>query len=116
MTGVAGWDECAFSAAFDERPVLGRLQIVMVAAEPYEPLEDRRMCLRPIPAVVVLQEREAVAALRGAGRVQPLERGLLVGVGTTPQMSDADNVLAFGDDGGEERVFGVEEVADRRGG
>jgi hypothetical protein len=55
--------------------------------------------------MVGLQEREVVAALDGARGIEPLESGLLVGVGAAPEVGDADDVFAFGDDGGEERVF-----------
>src|ERR671910_1749059 len=60
--------------------------------------------------MVDLQERETVATFGCAGGVQPLEGGLLVGVWTSPEVGDADDLRALGDHCGEERVIGVDEV------
>ena len=52
--------------------------------------------------MVVLQEGDAVATLGGAGRIEPLESCLLVSGGPAPEVGDANDVLALGDDSGEE--------------
>ncbi len=112
MSGIVACDEGSFAATFDERPTVGGLEVVVVWTEPVEELENGGMGVGPVLAVVVLQERQAVAALGGAGWIEPLERALLMGVGTPAQMGDADDVFAFGDDGGEEWVFRIDQVAD----
>lgn len=113
MSRVVGWDEDAFAAAVDKRPVLSGLAVVMVGAEPIEQLEDRGLCSRPVFAVVRLKKRHAVTPFDGTGGIQPLEGALLVGVGTPAQVRHPHHVLALGHDGSQERVLGVEKVPDR---
>ena len=77
MAGVLGIDEGAWALPVDEGPVPGGLEPVVVAAEPIEEVEDGDAGAGPVVAVVVLEERELVAALGGAGRVEPFEGALL---------------------------------------
>src|SRR5215216_3190744 len=74
MSDVFGRDDGPLAAAFDECPSFRGLEVVMVGAEPVEKLEDGRMGVSPVLAVVVLQVGEVATSLDGTGRVQPLER------------------------------------------
>src|SRR5262249_7007592 len=79
------------------------------------PVEDGQVRLRPVLAVVVLEVGGAAAPFDRAGRVEPFERALLLGVGAPAQVGHAHDLLAVGGDGGEERIGGVDQVADDRG-
>ena len=106
MSGIVGRDEGAFAASLDQAPADGGLEVVVVRTEPIEQLEDRGVGLGPVLTMIVLQMSQAVAALGGAGGIEPLERALLMGVGAPSEVRDSDNVLALGDDRGQEWVFG----------
>ncbi|MGH8986283.1 MAG: hypothetical protein ACRDY6_20765 [Acidimicrobiia bacterium] len=95
MVGVVGWDEGPFPAPVDESPSVPGLQVVVVTTEAVEEVEDGALRLGPVVAVVELQERERVAALGGAGGVEPFEGAALVGRRTPPEVGDADDVLAL---------------------
>src|SRR5262249_19204851 len=107
MSTVIGRNEGAFSATFHEAPPVVGLQVVMVGAEPVEELEDRRVGLGPVFAVVGLQERQAVAAFGGTGGIEPLEGAVLMCVGAAAEVGDSDHALALRDDGRQERILGV---------
>src|SRR5581483_5518379 len=81
VVGVVGWDEGAFAGAGDEGPAVVGLEVVVVVTDPVGPVQHGEMGVGPVLPVVVLQERGAGAALDPTGRVQPFQRGLLLGVG-----------------------------------
>ena len=58
----------------------------------------------PVLEVVVLEAEAVVAALAGADRVAPLERGALLAGEPPAEVHDLGDLGALGDDGGEEGV------------
>src|SRR5262249_38703979 len=77
VAGVVGWDEGAFAGAFDERPAVVGLEVVVVFAQPVGVVDSRRVGLGPAGVVVDLEPLGAGAAERVALRRAPRERGLL---------------------------------------
>src|ERR1700730_6446849 len=74
------------------------------------------MVLGPVLAVIGLEEISPyAAAFGGAGREQPVEGGLLVGVGPPAQVRHADDILAFGNYALQEGVASVHHVVDGLG-
>src|SRR5579859_3844085 len=112
VAGVVGGDEGAFASAVDEGPAVVGFEVVVERAEPVEEVEDGVVGLGPVDAVVDLQVGLGGAAGHGAGGVEPFQGGALVGGGTAAQVGDADDVVAVGGEGGQERVAGVDQVAD----
>jgi hypothetical protein len=111
VAGVVGWDERAFAAPDGERPPLVGLEAVVVRAQPVHEVEQRDLGLGPRRSVVSFEAGGVRAAFGGAGRVDPLQRGLLRGGGFPAQVGDALDLLASGGDGVEYGA-GVEEVGD----
>ncbi len=109
---VVRGDEVSFTCSFDQGPTFGGLQPVVVAAEPVEQLEHRDVGVRPIFAVVGLQETSPRAtALGRTGREEPVESTFLVGVGAPAHVHDTDDLFAVGDDGLQHRVASCDHVA-----
>jgi hypothetical protein len=95
MVRMAGRDHWARAGAGDERPVVVRLQPVVVAAQPVEADEFRAARVGPRDAVIDLGVRpQLIAALTTARRLAPQERDLLGGSRSPSQLDDAGNVAA----------------------
>lgn len=85
MAAVVWRDEGPFPPAFDERPPLTRLQIVVMAAEPVEEIESRDLGLGVVLAMVVLQPGAGGAAFDRADRMAFSINSLaLAGLAATP--------------------------------
>lgn len=94
MAWIARRDEGALPTPVHQGPVLIALEVVVVGTEPVEELEDSLVGSRPVLAMVVLQEGDAVAALDGTRRIEPLKRALLVVVGPSPEV-DASAMMSI---------------------
>src|SRR5947209_13630849 len=81
MSRVVGRHEGPFAPALDQGPALQGLEVVVVAAEMVQELEQGDVALGPVDAVVDLQVGEAGASLDVTPRRQPLEGRALVGGG-----------------------------------
>src|SRR5579859_5538828 len=112
VAGVVGGDEGAFASAVDEGPAVVGFELVVVAAQSVEEVEDGVVGLGPVDAVVDLQVGLGGAAVHRAGGVEPFQGGALVGGGPPAQVGDADDGVAVGGEGGQERVAGVDQVED----
>jgi hypothetical protein len=109
---VVGWDEGPFAVALDEGPAVVGFLAVVVCAEPVEEVEGGVVGFGVVVAVVVLEAVARRAALGGAGGVEEVEGGALVGVGVPAVVVDADECFGFGEDSDDEGVFGGDEVLD----
>jgi hypothetical protein len=77
MAGVLGWDHGAFAGAFDERPSVEGLEMVVVGAEAVAFVEAGVVGLGPVFAVVELDSLYARAVDPGALRSLGPHRDLL---------------------------------------
>src|SRR2546426_12431618 len=96
MPRVVGGDEVALAPALDEGPALQGLEVVVVAAEMVQELEQGDVALGPVDAVVDLQVGEGGTALDVTPRRQPLEGGALMGGGRPAEMGHAEHLGAPG--------------------
>jgi hypothetical protein len=104
VSGVSGWDEGLFAGAFEEGPSFPGFEGVVVVAQSAEQVEHGVVGVGPVDVVVDFEVGVVVAALGGAGGVEPFEGAALVGGGLAAEVGDADDFFAFGHDGGDEGV------------
>jgi hypothetical protein len=81
-----------------------RLQPVMVGAEHVEKVQHREVCVGPVDAVIPLQVGLGGAAADGAGGIEPLKGGLLVGGRLATEVGHPDKGFSPRQDGDYERV------------
>ena len=79
-------------------------ELVAGVAEPLGGLHAGGVGGGPVFEVVVLEPEPVGAALAGTDRVLPLQGGALRGPELAPQVDDLLDVVAFGEDGGDEGV------------
>jgi len=92
MAEIVGAHEGPLAPAGHKGPALAGLEVVVMGAEPVEELEHRAVTSSPVDTVVVLQPGRGGTAFGGTGRVQPLQRGLLVGSRAPAQVGDAEDL------------------------
>jgi hypothetical protein len=113
MTRVFRCDERTLAVPIDQLPVLPGLQVVMMGAESVEEVEGGEVGIGPIGPVVGLEVGLSRAAFGRAGWVEPFEGGLLIGVRASSEMGYPGYGMGPGENGSDEGVAGVDEVADR---
>jgi hypothetical protein len=114
MAGILRWHEGSLAGPGYQGPADPGLEVVVVGTQEIKQVEHGEVGLRPVNPVVALEAGLGWAALHGAGRVEPLERGLLLGGRLAAEMGNAHQVPPSGEDGRHEGVSSLDQVADDR--
>src|SRR4051794_3380163 len=69
MVGVVRWDHRPDAGAFDERPAVPRLEVMIAVAQPVEIVELGLVTLGPVVAMIELETGSPAAALSRADRL-----------------------------------------------
>ncbi|HEY2303226.1 MAG TPA: hypothetical protein VGH66_15105 [Acidimicrobiales bacterium] len=93
--------------SIDQLPVVAGLEVVVMHTQTIEQVKGREVRRGPVDPVVGLQMGLRRAALGGTAGIQPLEGGLLVGVRSSAEVSDAGDGMGPREDGTDKGISNV---------